>query len=101
MGNTVYRCKFESCAYTAAQYAQCCMHIRRKHLGVCIKCHLCDRRSYRLVDIQKHMNTVHLNAESEWFEPIPDLEGDIIEINEDTFHANIALVKCEPTADEE
>ena len=47
------------------------------------------------------MNTVHLNAESEWFEPIPDLEGDIIKINEDTFHANIALVKHELTADEE
>ena len=42
-GQSVYRCKFESCAYTAAQYAQCCMHICRKHLGVCIKCHLCDR----------------------------------------------------------
>ena len=47
------------------------------------------------------MNTVHLNAESEWFEPIPDLEGNIIEINKDTLRANIALVKREPTADEE
>ena len=42
-GQSVYRCKFESCAYIAAQYAQCCTHIRRKHLGVCIKCRLCDR----------------------------------------------------------
>ena len=47
------------------------------------------------------MNSVHLNAESEWFEPVPDLEGDVIEINEDTLCANIALVKHEPTADEE
>ena len=47
------------------------------------------------------MNTVHLNAESEWFEPVADLEGNVIEINEDTFRANIALVKREPNADEE
>ena len=45
-GQSVYHCKFEMCAYSMAQYVQCCTHIRRKHLGACVKCRLCDKRSY-------------------------------------------------------
>ena len=41
-----------------------------------------------------------MNKEAKWFEPVPKLEGDIVEINEATFQANIALMK-EEKADED
>ena len=36
-----------------------------------------------------------MNDEDKWFEPVLELEGDIVEINEATLQANIALVKEE------
>ena len=84
-----------------AQFVQACTHVHRKHLSVCVKCCLCDKRSFRSVDIQKHYNVVHCDQEVEWFEPIPTLEGDIVEITEETLKANIALVKKEVSAEEE
>ena len=36
-----------------------------------------------------------MNDEDKWFEPIPELEGDIVEINQATLQANNALVKEE------
>ena len=53
------------------------------------------------MDIQKHYNIVHCDQEAEWFELIPTLEGDIVEITEETLKANIALVKKEVSAEEE
>ena len=53
------------------------------------------------MDIQKHLKDVHLNEEDKWFEPVPELEGDIVEINEATLQANIALVKEEKLEDED
>ena len=100
-GQSVYCCKFETCAYLTAQYAQCCMHIHRKHLGVCVKCRLCDKRSYQMVDLQKHLTAVHPNEESDWFESIPALEGDVVEVSEETLRQNIALIKVEPTPNED
>ena len=41
-----------------------------------------------------------MNEEAKWFELVPELEGDIIKVNEATLQANIALVK-EEKADEE
>ena len=55
------------------------------------------------MDLQKHMKDVHMNDEAKWFEPVPTLKGDIIEVNEATLQENIALVKKEivPDDDEE
>ena len=100
-GQSIYRCNVRGCEYITAQFAQACTHMCRKHLGVCVKCHLCDKRSFRSVDIQKHYNVMHHDQEAEWFEPIPTLEGDIIEITEETLKANIALVKKEVLTEEE
>ena len=44
---SIYKCMDPGCPYLTAQFAQCCTHICRKHLGVCIKCQLCDHRSFR------------------------------------------------------
>ena len=44
---------------------------------------------------------MHRDAEAEWFEPVPALEGNIVEVTEETLHANIALVKKEVNPDEE
>ena len=41
-----------------------------------------------------------MNEEAKWFEPVPELEGDITEVNDATLQANIALVK-EENADED
>ena len=93
---SVYHCMVSGCDYVTAQFAQCNTHVRRKHLGVCVQCRLCSRRSFRSVDIQKHLRDVHRDSENQWFEPTPQLEGDIIEVSADTLEANIALVKQEP-----
>ena len=58
-GQSIYRCNVSGCEYIMAQFAQACTHMHRKHLGVCVKCHLCDKRSFRSVDIQKHHCVVH------------------------------------------
>ena len=60
---SIYKCMDPGCPYSTAQFAQCCTHIHRKHLGVCIKCQLCDHHSFWSVDIQKHLKDVHLNDE--------------------------------------
>ena len=102
-GQSIYKCMHPGCPYSTAQFAQCCTHIHRKHLGVGIKCQLCDHCSFRSVDIQKNLKDVHMNDEDKCFEPVPELEGNIVEINEATLQANIALVKEEKPdeADEE
>ena len=94
-GQSIYKCMDPGCPYSTAQFAQCCTHIHHKHLGMCIKYCLCDQCSFRSVDIQKHLKDVHMNEEAKWFNPVPELEGDIIEVNEATLQANIALVKEE------
>lgn len=38
---------------------------------------------------------MHRDAKGYWFEPVPVLEGDIVEITDSTLKANIALVKQE------
>ena len=94
-GQSIYKCMDPGCPYSTAQFAQCCTHICRKHLGVCIKCQLCDHHSFQSMDIQKHLRDVHMNEEAKWFKPVPELEGDIIGINEASLQANIALIKEE------
>ena len=89
------------CPYLTAQFAHCCTHICRKHLGVCIKCQLCDHHSFRSVDVKKHLKDVHMNNEDKWFKPVLELEGDIVEINQATLKAYIALVKEERADDNE
>ena len=43
-----------------------------------------------------------MNDEDKWFEPVLELEGNLVEINEATLQANIALVKDKkPDKDEE
>ena len=100
-GQSIYKCMDPGCPYSTAQFAQCCTHICHKHLGVCIKCHLCDHHSFRSVDIQKHLRDVHMNEEVKWFKPVPKLEGDIVEINEATLQANITLMKEEKTDEDD
>ena len=100
-GQSMYKCMHPGCPYSTAQFAQCCTHIHRRHLGVCIKCRLCDHHSFQSVDIQKHLKDVHMNDEDKWFEPVPELEGDLVKINEATLQVNIALVKDEKPDDDE
>ena len=68
---------------------------------MCIKCQLFDHHSFRSVDIKKHLKDVHMNDEDKWFKPVLELEGDIVEINEATLQANIALIKEEKPDEED
>ena len=77
--------------YITAQFAQACTHVHCKHLRVCVKYRLCNKRSFRSVDIQKHCMVVHQDAEAKWFKPVPPLEGTTVEITEETLHTNIVL----------
>ena len=52
-GQSIYRCNIAGCEYIMTQFTQACTHVCHKHLGVCMKCRLCDKRSFRSVDIQK------------------------------------------------
>ena len=97
---SIYKCMDPGCPYSTAEFAQCCTHIHCKQLGVCLRYCLCNHHSFRSVDIEKHLRDVQMNEEAKWFEPVPELEGDIVEINEATLQANITLVK-EEKADED
>ena len=46
---------------------------------------------------RSNLRDIHRDAESQWFEPTPELEGDIVEVLSETPQANIALVKQEPS----
>ena len=59
-GQSIYRCNVARCEYIIAQFTQACTHIHREHLGVCVKCRLCDKRSFRSVYIK---NTAALYTE--------------------------------------
>ena len=72
-GQSIYRCNVRGYEYITDQFVQACTHMCRKHLSVCVKCHLRDKRSFRSVIIQKHYDVMHHDEEVEWFEPIRTL----------------------------
>ena len=84
-----------------AQFTQACTHIHCQHLRGCVKCRICDKRSFRSVDIQKHCCIVHRDEEAEWFKLVPAQEGDIIKVTKETLEANIALIKKEVNPEDE
>ena len=108
-GQSIYRCLLKkpgsdvNCTYYTAQMATMCTHICRKHLKVCIKCRLCQKKSYSSTQISLHLKTIHSSQESEWFEPTSLLEGDLEEVKTEVLAANLQEVKDatdEPEEDE-
>ena len=104
-GQSIYRCKLlkpdstEGCTYYAAQLAAMCTHIRRKHLGLCIKCRLCEKKSFSSTTMSKHLHAAHPKLQNDWFEPVPALEGDVTEVTDALLAENlqeIEDVKGEP-----
>ena len=85
-GQSIYRCKLlkpdstECCTYYASQLVAMCTHIHWKHLGMCIKCHLCDKKSFSSTTMSMHLCSAHSNAQNNWFKLVPTLEGDMIEV---------------------
>ena len=51
--------------------------------------------------IYRNIATLYRDEESEWFEPVSALEGDIIKITKETLEANIALIKKEVNPEDE
>ena len=75
-GQSVYGCNLPCtdlslCEYTSVQFSQICTHIRRKHLAVCIQCHICGKCSFRAVDMSAHLRMVHPDEKDKWYEPDP------------------------------
>ena len=104
-GQSIYRCKLlkpdstEDCTYYAAQLVAMCNHIHRKHLGICIKCCLCDKKSFSSTTMSMYLRSAHPNSQNDWFEPVPALEGDVTEVTDMLLAENlqeIEGVKMEP-----
>ena len=98
-GQSIYRCKLlkpdstESCSYYAAQLAAVCTHIRRKHLGLCIKCRLCDKKSFSATTMSMHLHSAHSQNQNDWFEPVPALEGDMTDVTDALLAENLQEIK--------
>ena len=96
---SIYRCLLKSpgsdadCSYYTAQMATMCTHICRKHLKLCIKCRLCPKKSYSIIQMSLHLKTIHCNQEDECFEPTPPLEGDLEEVKTEVLAANLQEVE--------
>ena len=104
-GQSIYRCKLlkpdstEGCTYYTAQLAAMCTHIHCKHLGMCIKCHLCDKKSFSSTTMSMHLCSAHPSAQNNRFELVLALEGDMIEVTDEILAENlqeIEEVKVEP-----
>ena len=75
-------------------------HLRRKHLKLCLKCRLCDNKSYSANTMSLHLKTAHEDQSADWFEPSPPLEGDTVEITDHIlteYLQEIEGVTSEPT----
>ena len=98
-GQSVYKCLLKkpgmeiSCTYYSAQMAAMCTHLQHKHMKICVKCCLCNKRAYSTTTISLHLKTIHHDQSSEWFEPTPPLEGDIAEVTDWVLAENIHEVK--------
>ena len=109
-GQSIYKCYLKhpgtetTCSYWSAQLAAMTTHIRQKHLKICVKCHLCSKRSYSTTTIVKHLKLIHHDQQNEWFNPTPLLEGDKIEVTDAVLAANLQEVeniKADPDAKEQ
>ena len=97
-GQSIYKCQYDPtlCDYSAAQHGATYTHVRHKHLRVCVKCRLCNKKSFRSSFISTHLDTQHAGMEVQWFEPIPILKGDLQEVSAVELADHINEVKKEP-----
>ena len=98
-GQSIYRCLLKKtgmeipCTYYPAQMAAMTTHIHRKHMKICIKCHLCKKRSYSATTISLHLKTIHRDESAEWFEPTLPLEGGTVEVTDKILAENLKEVE--------
>ena len=106
-GQSIYQCKLlkpdstEGCTYYAAQLAAMCNHICRKHLGICIKCRLCDKKSFSSTTMSMHLRSAHPNSQNDWFKPVPALEGNVTEVTDVLLAENLQEIEGAKTEPEE
>ena len=81
------------CSYYSAQLTAMTTHIRRKHLQICIMCRLCRKWAYSTTNISLHLKAVHHDVQNEWFEPMPPLEGDKVEVTDAILAANLQEIE--------
>ena len=105
-GQTIYRCLLTEpgtetpCSYYAAQMAAVTTHLLGKHLKLCLKCRLCDKKSYSSNTMSLHLKTAHKDQSADWFEPTPPLEGNTVEITDHILAENLQEIEgvtSEPT----
>ena len=51
------------------------------------------KQAYSPIKISLHLKTVHSDIQNEWFEPMPPLEGDKVEVTNDVLAANLQEIK--------
>ena len=98
-GQSIYKCLLKKpktempCMYYSAQMAAMTTHIHCKHLKICIKCRLCQKRSYSATTIPLHLKTIHRDESAEWFEPTTPLEGDTVKVTDEILAENLQEVE--------
>ena len=63
-----YGCLFGDCGKEISGKPAAASHVRRKHLGIAIGCHLCGRRYYKPQGWMDHMKSKHANVpRAQWW----------------------------------
>ena len=98
-GQSIYKCLLKKskmempCMYYSAQMAAMMTHICCKYLKICIKCHLCQKRSYSATTISLHLKTIHRDESAEWFKSTPPLEGDTVKVTDEILAENLQEIE--------
>ena len=56
-------------------------------------CHLCRKGAYSSTNISLHLKTVHCDVQNEWFELMPPLEGDKVEVTDAILAPNLQEIE--------
>ena len=98
-GQSIYKCLLKKpetetpCSCYAAQMAMMMTHIHRMHLKLCIKCCLCEKKSYSPTTMSLHLKTAHKDQSAEWFKPTPLLEGNTIKVTDQILAENLQEIE--------
>ena len=60
---------------------------------MCIKCRLCDKKSFSSTTMSMHLCSAHSKSQNDWFELVPALEGDVTEVTDVLLAENLQEIE--------
>ena len=60
---------------------------------MCIKCHLCDKKSFSSTSMSMHLRSAHPKLQNDWFELASALEGDVTEVTDVLLAENLQEIE--------